>query len=95
MLYYGVRPDGQCFYAMELVEGETLAERVRREVPLALPDALQVVAQVASALQAAEEFGLVHRDLKPANIMLAGGSGINVKIIDFRPGQTDRRQRTG
>jgi serine/threonine protein kinase len=83
VLYYGVRPDGQCFYAMELVEGETLAERVRRAGPLRLADALEVIAQVASALQAAEECGLVHRDLKPANIMLSANSEINVKVIDF------------
>jgi eukaryotic-like serine/threonine-protein kinase len=83
ILYYGVRPDGQCFYAMELVEGETLSERVRREGPLPLIDALEVTAQIASALAAAEEFGLIHRDLKPANIMLASGGSINVKVIDF------------
>lgn len=83
VLYYGVRKDGQCFYAMELVEGETLAERVQRQGPLPVKDALEVAAQVAGALQAAEKFSLVHRDLKPANIMLAKGPGINVKVIDF------------
>ena len=83
VLYYGVANDGQCFYAMELVEGETLAERVQRSGPLPVADALPVIAQVASALEAAEKNGLVHRDLKPANLMLANGSGINVKVIDF------------
>lgn len=83
VLYYGVRKDGQCFYAMELVDGETLAERVQRQGPLPVKDALEVIAEVASALQAAEKFGLVHRDLKPANIMLVSGPGINVKVIDF------------
>ena len=83
VLYYGVRKDGQCFYAMELVDGETLAERVQRQGPLPVEDALEVIAQVASALQAAEKFCLVHRDLKPANIMLVSGPGINVKVIDF------------
>ena len=83
VLYYGVRKDGQCFYAMELVEGETLAERVQRQGPLPVKDALEVAAQVAGALQAAETLSLVHRDLKPANIMLAKGPGINVKVIDF------------
>jgi serine/threonine protein kinase len=83
VLYYGVRKDGQCFYAMELVDGETLAERVRRQGPLSVKEALEAIAQVASALQAAEKFGLVHRDLKPANIMLVNGPGINVKVIDF------------
>jgi serine/threonine protein kinase len=83
VLYYGVRPYGPCFYAMELVEGETLAERVERTGPLSTHDALEVIAQVAKALEAAEKHGLVHRDLKPANLMLLNGPGINVKVIDF------------
>jgi serine/threonine protein kinase/Tfp pilus assembly protein PilF len=83
VLYYNVRPDGQCFYAMELVEGENLAERVRRSGPLVVTDALEVITQVAGALQAAEKYGLVHRDLKPANLMLVNGPAINAKVIDF------------
>ncbi|MBV8280298.1 MAG: protein kinase, partial [Verrucomicrobia bacterium] len=83
VLYYGLASDGQCYYAMELVEGETLAERVRRSGPLPVADALEIIAQVASALMAAEKQGLVHRDLKPANLMLLNGPGINVKVIDF------------
>ncbi|MFZ0504961.1 MAG: protein kinase [Chthoniobacterales bacterium] len=83
VLYYGARPYGPCFYAMELVEGETLAERVERTGPLSTADALAVVAQVAKALAAAEKHGLVHRDLKPANLMLLHGLEINVKVIDF------------
>lgn len=83
VLYYGVRPYGPCFYAMELVEGETLAERVERTGPLSTHDALEVIAQVAKALEAAEKHGLVHRDLKPANLMLLNGPVINVKVIDF------------
>ena len=83
VLYYGVASDGQCYYAMELVEGETLAERVRRSGPLPVSEALEIIAQVASALLAAEKQGLVHRDLKPANLMLLTGPGINVKVIDF------------
>ncbi len=83
VLYYGVARDGQCYYAMELVEGETLAERVRRSGPLPVTDALEVIAQVASALQAVEKQGLVHRDLKPANLMLLKDTGLSVKVIDF------------
>ena len=83
VLYYGVASDGQCYYAMELVEGETLAERVRRSGPLPVADALEIIAQIAGALMAAEKQGLVHRDLKPANLMLLNGPGINVKVIDF------------
>lgn len=83
VLYYGIADDGQCYYAMELVEGETLAERVRRNGPLPVKDALEVTAQVASALQAAEKQSLVHRDLKPANLMLLNSPEINIKVIDF------------
>ena len=83
VLYYGGRLYGPCFYAMEFVEGETLAERVERTGPLSTRDAVAVIAQVANALAAAEKHGLVHRDLKPANLMLLNGPEINVKVIDF------------
>jgi serine/threonine protein kinase len=84
VFYYGVRKsDGQCFYAMELVEGETLEARVRRDGPLPAPAALEIVSQVARAMAAAEAQGLVHRDLKPANLMLAHGPELTVKVIDF------------
>lgn len=84
VFYYGVRTgDGQCFYAMELVEGETVEARVRRAGPLQTLVALEVAAQVARALGAAEAQGLVHRDLKPANLMLVNGPELLVKVIDF------------
>lgn len=84
VFHYGVRlADGQCFYAMELVKGETLEARLRRNAPLPAADALQIVAQVARALGAAEAQGLVHRDLKPSNVMLVEGSELCVKLIDF------------
>lgn len=84
VFYYGVRPsDGQCFYAMELVEGETLQACLRREGPLPLAVALEITRQVTRALAAADAQGLVHRDLKPSNLMLAKGSELNVRIIDF------------
>jgi hypothetical protein len=84
VFYYGVRQaDGQCFYTMELVKGETLAARLRRAGPLAAPEALEIVTQVARALGAAEAQGVVHRDLKPSNLMLAEGPEPLVKVIDF------------
>src|ERR1043166_6872147 len=61
---------GQFFYAMELIEGETLEERVRRAGPLDARTTIGIAEQVTSALAAAEKHGLVHRDLKPANLML-------------------------
>src|ERR1700756_2749180 len=92
---FGIREEtGQYFDAMELLEGETLEERVRRAGPLEVPTTIHIAQQITAALAAAEERGLVHRDLKPANLMLvsAGRKTANanrkdekptVKIIDF------------
>ena len=55
---------------MELIEGETLEDRVHRAGPLDTRSTIGIAQQVASALAAAEKHGLVHRDLKPANLML-------------------------
>src|SRR6266478_327630 len=68
---FGIREEtGQLFYAMELIEGETLEERVRRAGPLDARTTIDIAQQVTAALIAAEKRGLVHRDLKPANLML-------------------------
>jgi serine/threonine protein kinase/tetratricopeptide (TPR) repeat protein len=68
---FGMRLEtGQYFYAMELIEGETLDDRVRRKGPLDARSTIGIAEQVTSALAAAEKQGLVHRDLKPANLML-------------------------
>ena len=68
---FGMRVEtGQYFYAMELIEGETLEERVRRAGPLDARSTIGIAQQVTSALAAAEKHRLVHRDLKPANLML-------------------------
>ena len=68
---FGMRLEtGQYFYAMELIEGETLDDRVRRKGPLNSRTTIGIAEQVTSALAAAEKHGLVHRDLKPANLML-------------------------
>src|SRR5262245_42868579 len=85
---FGSAPDGsRCFYAMELIEGETLETRVRRHGPLNPKLVVEIAAQIAQALIAAAAQGLIHRDLKPGNIMLkpvnAGETEVEVKIIDF------------
>ena len=68
---FGMRLEtGQYFYAMELIEGETLDDRVHRAGPLDARTTIGIAQQVTSALAAAEKHGLVHRDLKPANLML-------------------------
>ncbi|MFN2643968.1 MAG: serine/threonine-protein kinase [Burkholderiales bacterium] len=69
------------FIAMELLEGESLQQRLRAGQPLELETALDVAAQVAEGLDYAGRFGIVHRDIKPANIMLSP-SGV-AKITDF------------
>ena len=84
VIHYGEQ-DGECFYAMELVHGETLEARVRRGGPLPLSLALEVVEQTARGLAAGEECGVVHRDLKPSNVMIEshGNDQTLVKIIDY------------
>jgi serine/threonine protein kinase/Tfp pilus assembly protein PilF len=82
--YYGEQ-DGECFYAMELVKGETLDASVRRDGPMPFAVALEVIEQAARALAVAEACGVVHRDIKPSNIMLeSDASGaFTVKLIDY------------
>jgi serine/threonine-protein kinase len=68
---------------MELVEGDTLADRLRRGL-LAVGEALEIARQIADALDAAHEQGIVHRDLKPANVKVGGSADApNVKVLDF------------
>ncbi len=83
---FGVRPAGGTYLVMELLDGESLAERlVRGALPIELATDLGL--QIAEALAAAHAAGVVHRDLKPANVFLvpdpATRSGLRVKLLDF------------
>ncbi|MEP6961265.1 MAG: bifunctional serine/threonine-protein kinase/formylglycine-generating enzyme family protein [Acidobacteriota bacterium] len=78
----GTTPSGAAYLVMELVEGETLAARLKRG-KRTIEETLRCGAQIADALAAAHLKGIVHRDLKPANIMLAGGAAMHVKVLDF------------
>jgi serine/threonine protein kinase len=78
---YGLEEhEGQTFLLMELAEGETLAERIKKG-PIPVDDALPIALQIAEGLEAAHEQGIIHRDLKPANVMLSPEG--KVKILDF------------
>jgi serine/threonine protein kinase len=72
--------DGTRALVMELVEGETLADRIARG-PIPVDEALPIAKQIAEALEAAHEQGIIHRDLKPANIKVRPDG--TVKMLDF------------
>jgi tetratricopeptide (TPR) repeat protein len=75
----GETPEERAFIVMELLQGETLEERLRKG-PLALPVLLETATSLADALAAAHAAGIVHRDLKPANVFLTGWGP---KLLDF------------
>jgi serine/threonine-protein kinase len=91
---YGLeRSEGTTALAMELIEGQTLDERISQG-PIPLDEALRVATQIADALEAAHERGVVHRDLKPANIKLRSDG--TVKVLDFGIAKAlDSRGATG
>jgi serine/threonine-protein kinase len=72
---------GTSYLVMELVPGENLAERVRREGAVPVEEALTIAKQIAEALEYAHEHGVIHRDLKPANVKLTSEG--KVKVLDF------------
>src|SRR5262249_47049090 len=72
--------EGSPFLVLELVDGESLADRLKRG-PIPAADAIPIARQIAEALADAHEKGIIHRDLKPSNIALADGD--QVKILDF------------
>ena len=75
---------GLLFLSMEYVEGESLADRIKRRGPLPLEEVRTIAGQLCDALDAAHTAGVIHRDLKPANVLLSYASGgAHVKVIDF------------
>ncbi|HEX7021053.1 MAG TPA: serine/threonine-protein kinase [Gemmatimonadaceae bacterium] len=90
--------DGLLYYTMPFVEGESLQERLRRSAPLAIPETLRILRDVADALSYAHRRHVVHRDIKPANILLSDGHAL---VTDFgvakalRPAPDDWQRITG
>ncbi|UQA57649.1 serine/threonine-protein kinase [Polyangium aurulentum] len=81
---HGIMSDGTPYIVMELLEGEDLKRRIRREGPLPLRDVSQIIAQACKALGRAHQLGIVHRDIKPDNIFLCNMDGETfVKLLDF------------
>src|SRR5436190_2115438 len=76
---------GDYFYAMELVEGQTIEERIHRKGPIDCPIALDIALQITRALIATGTRQFVHRDVKPSNVMLCSEAdgAIVAKLIDF------------
>jgi serine/threonine-protein kinase len=74
------KSDGFLYYVMPYVEGESLRQRMDREVQLPLEEALHIAHEIADALSYAHERGIVHRDIKPENILLSDGHAV---LADF------------
>lgn len=82
----GLLPDGNPYFIMELVHGESLSDLLKRTGRLPISKALKIFIQVGFALSYAHEIGVIHRDLKPSNIMLTKSEGTSVgtiKVVDL------------
>ena len=81
---FGKLSDGRQYFAMEFLEGQSLASRLAKEIPMPWSEAIQVWIQAASAIEAAHAQGIVHRDLKPDNVYVTPSQdGPFVKLLDF------------
>jgi serine/threonine-protein kinase len=94
VLDFGTTEDGLTYYAMELLEGETLARLMEREGALPSARALHFGLQAARALAEAHARGIVHRDIKPENLFVtrAGDEGDFLKVLDFGIARRDRAE---
>ena len=87
---FGQTADGQPYFIMEFLQGQSLADRIARG-PMSPTDAVAIVTQICDALQAAHDKNIVHRDLKPQNIMVCDDGSI--RILDFGIAKAARMRR--
>lgn len=81
---FGRSENGACYYVMELLEGESLRQQVRRLGPMSLRRAVAVIEQIGLGVGHAHKQGVVHRDLKPHNVMVSEVDGAEyIKVLDF------------
>lgn len=81
---FGKSREGYLFFAMELLEGETLFERLSRDGTLPIDEALEILIQVCLGLEAAHRLNVIHRDLKPENVFLERKGGRTAaRVLDF------------
>jgi serine/threonine protein kinase len=82
---FGNTPEGEFYFVMEYLQGESLSDRLKRDKRIPVHQAMSVGAQIADALNASHQQGIIHRDLKPENIFLCnrGPNRDFVKVLDF------------
>lgn len=95
---YGTLPDGGAYIAMELVEGDTLRERLNAIGRFPIREAVMIARQIADGVEAAHRSGIIHRDLKPSNIILSCCDHQNdsiAKVLDFGIAKLKEQTQTG
>ncbi len=96
---YGAMPDGEAYIAMELIEGDTLRERLNKIGRFPIGEAVTIARQVADGVEAAHRRGIIHRDLKPSNIILCthcdNQYDMIAKVLDFGIAKLKEQTVTG